>query len=84
LTDDDLGPDAANGLDRRPGCAARVGLAVLLLAIALVAAWGMMRTSITPIRPDQAAPKGHVQSQCAACHALSADAEPVEVDRSAP
>jgi hypothetical protein len=81
MTDEEPLADTAEDSGEPPTLAARLGLAVLLLAIAVVAIWGLMWTSATPIRPDQAASRRHFQSACGACHRISADAEPVRVER---
>lgn len=57
----------------------RVVLAVLLLGAAGLLAFTFARASIRPIRPDQATPAKHFDKQCAACHRISEDAEPVTV-----
>jgi hypothetical protein len=42
-------------------------------------AYGMVRMSSRPIRPQQSPPAGHYSLPCATCHTVSADAPAFEV-----
>lgn len=65
----------------RRGPVVRALLDAAFLATAVLLMWGLMHVSTKPVRPDQKAPRVHVQSTCAVCHTVSPDAEPVKVDR---
>lgn len=49
--------------------------ALLLLAILVVAVWGLTHMSVRAINPAQKPPKGHFAMQCSLCHTISASAK---------
>lgn len=57
---------------------ATLGTAVGLIAVMVVAVYGLAHASIRPINPEQRTPDGHFPSDCPACHNMSRDARLVQ------
>ncbi len=52
-----------------------VGTAAILVAVLLVAVYGLTHASVRAINPAQKAPKGHfLAMECSLCHTLSSSA----------
>lgn len=65
----------------RPSPLATLGTTVILLAILVVAVYGLTHASITVLNPEQKAPEKHFASmKCGLCHTVSKDAPLVEPD----
>jgi len=47
-----------------------IGIVVVLLVL-----WGALHILISPINPEQAAPEGHIDSTCWACHMVLPSAD---------
>jgi hypothetical protein len=70
-----LSGDRVEQEQRKPSLLANAGFAVLLIAIVVVALYGLSHASLRTINPAQQAPKRHFAATCATCHPVSASAK---------
>lgn len=64
--------------EREPSLLAKVSLAVILAAIAVVVLYGFAHSAIPAIHPGQKPPKRHFAGRCGLCHTVSASAKLVK------